>query len=101
MARKKKDKARTDEITRNLKRVQRPREDIIDDPTCVVGQTSRTDEDDEDDDLKIDFDLAPPQLTVFSEVIRCRGKKKWINLTVSYEAIEGFEYEWEIIEADT
>lgn len=97
----KQNKQRSEEITRRLLGIERPRDPIIEEATCVEGQTSRTDDDDEDDDLKIDFDLTPPTLTVFSEVIKCRGKKKWINLTVSYTAVEDFEYEWEIIEAET
>lgn len=55
---------------------------------------------DEDEDLEPNPLISPPTLTVVSEVVGSNGEEEWVNLTVSYEAIDGYEYEFEIIEAD-
>lgn len=92
-------KQRSDEITKRLRSFRVDRTDLIADAACVDGQT---DEDipEEDEGIGNDFDLAPPSLMVYSEVVRRKNKRSWINLTVQYDANPDLEYEWEIIEVD-
>jgi hypothetical protein len=100
MTRRKSDKQRSDEITERLHSILRPKVQLIEDAACEDGQTSIPPQEEDDEGSGIDYDLVPPTLTVVSETMKCKHKKDWVNITVSYDAVDDFEYEFEIIEAD-
>jgi hypothetical protein len=100
MPRRKSDKQRSDEITKRLRGALRPNVQLIEDAVCEDGQTSIPPHEEDDEGSGIDYDLVPPTLTVVSETVRCKDKRDWVNITVSYDAADDFEYEFEIIEAD-
>lgn len=95
----KNDDNKSDDILNNLKSFTIPRVPIVNDPTCIDGDTSP--EDDEDDEnLLIDFGTSPPALSVYQQVVACKNGESYVNLWIEYNEIEGFDYEWKITEVD-
>lgn len=72
-------------------------DEAVCDPDVVVREYEP---DEEDETIEPQPLIDPPTLTVVAENVGSDGDDDWVNLTVAYEAIPGYEYEFEIIEAD-
>ncbi len=85
----------TDTLNRKWRRT------LFEPPVCdPFVEPDDIDDEPLDEETDVDLTLEPPELRVVAEIIKKNDDKVWVELVVAYDAVEDYEYQFDVTEVN-